>query len=322
MIISRKIEHRCIILGLMFSAMAPFVLSVYGLTTLISILYYSLLAFSLGFLIRNIGMISLLQSSFFGLAGYMVGIFGVNMGWAFPWPPLMGLLVAFCAAMVFGVMSLRTFDISFLMITLAGGQLCWALAHQWISVFGGFNGIQGIRPPVIFDIDFASPAIFYYSLLGFFIITVWLLRILVDSPFGLALRGVKESPDRMSALGYSVFRLRLIAFVLAAVVAGIGGIFAVYFNGIATPSVLSLERAIWVLLIVILGGANYFWGPLFGTICVVVLDVVISSLTARYNSVIGLIFLLTVLFATDKGLVKILDFIPIKKRSVDSKVQE
>lgn len=308
-------EKKCVLAGIGFGLAAPWVLSAYGLTTLITILYYGLLAFSLGFLMRNVGMISLCQTAFFGLSGYMVGIFGVNMGWPFPWPPLLGLVVACLTGLLFGCIALRTFAISFLMITLAIGQLCWALAQQWISVFGGFNGIQGIRPPVIFGLDCSDPTVFYYFLFLVFLLVVLGLRLLVDSPFGLALRGIKESPDRMAALGYSVFRLRLAAFVLAAMTAAFGGIFSVYFTGVITPSVLSLERAIWTLLIVILGGANYFWGPLFGTICVVVLDVVISSLTERYSSVIGVIFLVIVLFATDKGLVKLLELFPAGRRA-------
>lgn len=307
-------EKRLIVLGLVFGALAPFILSAYGLTTLVTILYYGLMAFSLGFLVRNVGLISMAQTSFFGLAGYMVGIFGVKMEWPFPWPPLIGLAVAALAGLFFGMIALRTYEISFLMITLAIGQLCWSLAQQWIAVFGGFNGIQGIRAPVLLGVDFSNPTVFYYSLFVVFAVVIFFLRRLVDSPFGLALRGVKENRDRMAALGYSVFKLRLAAFVIAAATASIGGLFSVYFTGVITPSVLGIERTIWCLLIVILGGANYFWGPLFGTACAVVLDVVISTMTARYNTVIGIIFLLIVLFATDKGLFKIADFLPGARR--------
>jgi branched-chain amino acid transport system permease protein len=240
----------------------------------------------------------------------MIGILGVNAGWAFPWPPLAGLAVALLAALFFGSIALRTFDIPFLMITLAIGQLCWALSNQWMSVFRGYDGIQGIRPPVIAGLDLSDPQVFYYTLFIVFVAIVLGLRKVVDSHFGLALRGIKESPDRMAALGYSVFGLRLAAFVLAGMVAAVGGIFSVYFTGIITPGVLDLERTIWVLLIVILGGASYFWGPLFGTILVIVLDVIISPMTDRYNSIIGLIFLFIVLFSVDKGLGKLPDYLP------------
>jgi len=303
-------EKRCIVAVLIFGCIAPFVLSTYGLTALISILYYGLLAFSLGFLIRNVGMVSLCQTAFFGLAGYMIGIFGVNAGWPFPWPPLIGLAVAFLAAFFFGCIALRTYDISFLMITLAIGQLCWALSNQWMSVFRGYDGIQGIRPPVIGDLDYSDTKLFYYTLFAVFTIIVLGLRKLVDSHFGLALRGIKESPDRMAALGYAVFGLRLAAFVLAGMVAAVGGIFSVYFTGIITPGVLGLERTIWILLIVILGGASYFWGPLFGAVFVIVLDLILRTMTERYDSIIGLIFLIIVLFSVDKGLGKLLEFLP------------
>lgn len=307
-------EKRLVALGLVFGVTAPYLLSDYGLTTLVTILYYGLMAFSLGFLVRNVGLVSMAQTSFFGLAGYMIGIFGVNMGWQFPYPLLMALAAALASGLLFGVVALRTYDISFLMITLAIGQLCWSLAQQWIAVFGGFNGIQGIRAPVIGGIDFSRPAVFYYTLFAVFAVAVYFLRRLVESPFGLALRGIKENPDRMLALGYSVFRLRLAAFVIAAVTSALGGVFSVYFTGVITPSVLSMNRAIWTLLIVVLGGANYFWGPLFGAICVIVLDVVLSSVTARYNTYVGIIFLLIVLLARDKGLFKLQDFLPASWR--------
>ena len=304
-------EKRLIAAGLIFGGLAPYVLSTYGLTVLTSILYYGLIAFSLGFLIRNVGMISLCQTSFFGLSGYMVGIFGFSSAnWAFPWPLLMGLAVAFLAALFFGCIALRTYDISFLMITLAIGQICWALSMQWMSVFRGYDGLQGVRPPVVAGLDYADPWIFYYTLFVVFTFIILGLRKVVDSHFGLALRGIKESPDRMAALGYSVFGLRLAAFVLAGLMAAVGGVFSVYFTGIITPTVLGLERTIWVLLIVILGGAYSFWGPLFGATLVIVLDVVISPMTNRYNSIIGLIFLLIVLFAVDRGLGKLLDYVP------------
>ena len=100
----------------------------------------------------------------------------------------------------------------------------------------------------------------------------------------------------MAALGYPVYWIRVAAFLIAAVYAGVGGILATYNTGIITPTTIQLSRTIWVLLMVILGGATYFWGPVVGTIIAVWLDVLISQATERYNTVIGVIFVLTVLF--------------------------
>jgi branched-chain amino acid transport system permease protein len=101
----------------------------------------------------------------------------------------------------------------------------------------------------------------------------------------------------MTALGYPVYWVRVIAFLIAAVYAGIGGLLATYNTGVITPTTMQLSRMIWVLLMVILGGANYFWGPVVGTVVAVWLDVLISQVTERYNTVIGIIFVLIVLFS-------------------------
>jgi branched-chain amino acid transport system permease protein len=110
----------------------------------------------------------------------------------------------------------------------------------------------------------------------------------------------------MIALGYPVYRIRVTAFLIAAVYAGIGGILAAYNSGIVTPTAIQLSRTIWVLLVVILGGSNYFWGPIVGVVVAVWLDVMISQITERYSTVIGIIFVLVVLFSPN-GILGILD---------------
>jgi branched-chain amino acid transport system permease protein len=128
----------------------------------------------------------------------------------------------------------------------------------------------------------------------------------VKSPFGLILNGVRESPERMDALGYPTYWIKVAAFLIAAVYAGIGGLIATYNTGVITPTTMQLPRMIWILLMVILGGAGHFWGPVVGAIIVVWLDVLISQVTERYNLVIGVIFVFTVLFAPN-GILGYLD---------------
>ncbi len=101
----------------------------------------------------------------------------------------------------------------------------------------------------------------------------------------------------MAALGYPVYWIRLVAFLIAAVYAGVGGILATYNTGIITPTTLALGQTILVLLMVILGGSGYFWGPVVGTVVIVWLNVLVSQVTERYNLVIGVIFVLIVLFS-------------------------
>ncbi len=150
------------------------------------------------------------------------------------------------------------------------------------------------------------PIIFIGGALALVMLGVFVLWRISNSPFGLALNGVRDSAKRMAALGYPVYWLRVILFVIAGLYAGIGGVISVYATGIITPTTIQMSRTILILLMVILGGSNYFWGPIFGTALAVWLDVLISQATARYNTVIGLIFLAVVVLAPN-GILGFLD---------------
>jgi branched-chain amino acid transport system permease protein len=273
----------------------PFYASQYTVTTFVRIIYFSFLALSVGILVGQGGMVSLTQTAFFGLTGYVIGLLGVERGFSFPIPEVAGILAVLIMAMTFGIVVMRTHQIVFLMLTLALGQICWAFARQNTSLLHGWAGIRGIRPLTVLGINFANEANFYWAALMIFGLGIFIMWRLVKSPFGLILNGIRESPRRMTALGYSVFWIRVAVFIIAALYAGIGGILSVYSTGIITPTTIQLSRTIWVLLVVILGGANYFWGPVIGTAIAVWLDVIISQITPRYNTVIGIIFLAVVL---------------------------
>jgi len=274
----------------------PFYAGEYTVTTFVRIIYFGFLASSMGMLITQAGMVSLTQTAFFGLAGYVIGLLGAERNMPFPWRDLMAIGAVLIMALIFGLIAMRTHKIVFLMITLAFGQICWAFAQQNTSLLHGWAGIRGIRPPTIFGINFNYTSNFYWASLALFALGIFILRLLAKSSFGLALGGIRENPRRMAALGYPVYWIRVAAFLIAAVYAGVGGILATYNTGIITPTTIQLSRTIWVLLMVILGGATYFWGPVVGTIIAVWLDVLLSQATERYNTVIGVIFVLTVLF--------------------------
>ncbi len=279
-----------------FLILLPFYAGEYTVTTFVRIIYFGFLASSVGMLISQAGMVSLTQTAFFGLAGYVIGLLGAERNMPFPWRDLIAIGAVLIMALIFGLIAMRTHKIVFLMITLAFGQICWAFAQQNTSLLHGWAGIRGIRPPTIFGINFNHTSNFYWASLAILALGIFILWLLAKSSFGLALNGIRENPRRMAALGYPVYWIRVAAFLIAAVYAGVGGILATYNTGIITPTTIQLSRTIWVLLMVILGGATYFWGPMVGTIIAVWLDVLISQATERYNTVIGVIFVLTVLF--------------------------
>ena len=293
----RRVRLGLVIALLLAFVVFPFVADTYWVTTMIRVFYFGLLASSIGFLIGQCGMTSLAQAAFFGMTGYIIGLLVTERGWPVGWTLLLSLLVVAGVALLFGMVAMRTRAMVFLMITLAFGQICWAFAQQNTTLLHGWSGIRGIRPPALFGLDLTQTRNFYWVAFIVFLVAVLLLWRIVKSPFGLALNGVRESSRRMAALGYPVYWIRVAAFVIAALYAGLGGILATYSIGSITPTSIALSRTIWVLLMVILGGASYFWGPYIGAALAIWLDVIISDHTERYNTIIGIIFVLVVLFA-------------------------
>lgn len=293
------------IIGLLL-VLLPVIVSEYTITTLIRIIYFGFLATSVGMLVGQGGMTSLTQTAFFGIAGYVIGLLGQERGVPFFWTLLASLFVVILFAFIVSLIIMRTQRIVFLMITLAIGQIFWTFARQNTNLLHGWAGIRGIQAPIILGIDFSNEVYYYWLSLVIFVIMIRVLWKIVHSPFGLALNGIRESPRRMSALGYPVYWLRVAAFLIAAVYAAIGGILATYYNGNITPTTIQLSRTIWVLLLVVLGGASYFWGPLLGTFIGVWLEVLISQATPRYNTIIGIVFVVTVLLAP-RGILGLID---------------
>jgi len=135
------------------------------LTLSIRIMFFGLLAISLSFLAGQLNKISLTQTAFFGVAAYSIAILGVKHNIPFPYPALVGLGLAILLAALFGLVATRSSGIYFIMITLALGQLTWALSNQWLSMTGGYDGIPGIRAPTVWGIPFVNPKNFYFALL-------------------------------------------------------------------------------------------------------------------------------------------------------------
>jgi len=292
----RKKVFLAVIVGILVSV--PWLTSGYFVMMAIRIMYFGLLTMSLSFLAGELGLVSLMQAAFFGIAGYFVAILQTRYGLPFPIPPLVGIAVATLAASLFGLLVIRARGIYFLMLTLVLGQLVWALASQWSSVTKGDTGIMNVYAPVIFGISTEkSKTAFYFFQLIFFAGAAYLLMALKRSPFGLMLRGVRDSESRMAILGYPVALLRYAAFVFAAFVAALGGVFFTYFTGLINPHSVSLTTNVETLLAAILGGINLLAGSVVGTGILKTLDVVLSGITKRYLLFMGIMFLLVIMFA-------------------------
>ena len=150
------------------------------------------------------------------------------------------------------------------MITLAIGQIVWGVAYRWISITNGDNGISIKGRPSPLGLSLASPAAFYWAVILVFVVAVGSMAVLVASPFGASLRGTRDQPRRMAALGYHVWMIRFLAFVLSGLWSGVAGLLFLYYNQFVSPQGVALTASAEALLMVISGGTGTLLGPMAG----------------------------------------------------------
>jgi branched-chain amino acid transport system permease protein len=209
-----------------------------------------------------------------------------------------GLVVAGLTSALFGLLALRARGAYLLMITLALAQVLWGIAFGWRWLTGGDDGLPGVpRPAAGLPWSLAGGLAFYYFVLVVFVAVTLGLWVVVRSPFGQALVGIRESERRMEVLGYDTWRYKYAAFVLAGLVAGVSGNLFAYYNGFVSPAYLSIVFSAMALIMVILGGAGTLLGPAIGGGVIVLLENVISATTERWLTVLGVIYVVVTLFA-------------------------
>jgi branched-chain amino acid transport system permease protein len=276
----------------------PHVLPAYYLSLSTQVLFYGIFAMSLDLLVGYVGLTSLGHASFFGVAAYAIALLSGRGITNLLLVAAVALLAAAIFAAAFGLLAIRGTALGFLMITLALGQVLWGLAFRWAAVTGGDNGLAGItRPTLPLGISLHSGEAFYYFTLAVFAAVAALLRLVVRSPFGLVLIGIREQPVRMRALGFHVTAYQYVAFIVAGSFAGVGGILYAYFNAFVHPTMLGLTTSAEALLMVIAGGAGTLAGPVAGAALVVLLKNVASAYLERWVMLLGAIYAIIVLFA-------------------------
>ncbi len=276
----------------------PHVLPAYYLNLSTQVLFYAIFAMSLDLLVGYTGLTSLGHASFFGVAAYAIALLSGRGITGLAVPAAVALAAAALFAAAFGLLAIRGSALGFLMITLALGQVLWGLAFRWAAVTGGDNGLAGItRPTLPFGISLQGGEAFYYFTLAVFAGVAALLRLVVRSPFGLVLIGIREQPTRMRALGFHVTAYLYAAFVIAGTFAGVGGMLYAYFNAFVHPTMLGLTTSAEALLMVIAGGAGTLAGPVAGAALVVLLKNVASAYLERWVTLLGAIYAVIVLFA-------------------------
>jgi len=280
----------------------PFVIGeVYYVNIASQILLYAVFALGLNVLVGYAGLVSLGHAGLFGVAAYVLAYL-LAAGFGHTIAILAALVGGLVATAAFAGLALRATGISFIMITLALGEIIWGLAYRWISITNGDNGITVATRPQPFGVSLANARGFYDATLVVFLVAVAASAIFVRSPFGAALCGTRDQPRRMNALGYHVWMTRFFAFMFSGLLASVAGILFVYYNEFISPQALALTASAEGLLMVISGGAGTLLGPVVGAALVVIVKNVVSAYITRWNFMLGAIFVAIVVLMPE-GLV-------------------
>jgi branched-chain amino acid transport system permease protein len=274
----------------------PRVAGNYPVKLLQEILIWGIFAMSLDLLMGYAGMVSFGHSACFGVGGYVAALalthWGANVASGLVVPAVAAAL----AALVIGYFSIRVSGVYFIMLTLAFSQMFYAVTFQ-VAWLGAEDGIVGVPRPRLLGVDLNRTGAFHVYVAAFALATTLVLWRIVRSPFGHVLRGIHDNEARMQAVGYAVGRYKLLAFVIAGTIAGVAGALYTQFVGSITPEAFLWRTSGEALLMVIIGGTGTLLGGLLGAGAFILLQSFVSSYTERWMLLLGLTFILFVLFA-------------------------
>ncbi|MBM4425164.1 MAG: branched-chain amino acid ABC transporter permease [Chloroflexi bacterium] len=306
---ARHWKWAALIVAILAAIVYPYAVRSYFLSLAIEVLIYSIFAMSLDLLLGYTGLTSFGHAAFFGLGAYILAYTALGLTDNILVTVPLVIIGAALLALIIGFFALRTSGIYFLMVTMAFAQMLFSIAISWSDVTGGSDGLAGVPRPVIgvgaWAYTFDSRESYYYLVLAFFLLSWIALRSIVGSPFGAALRGIRDNEQRMRALGYNTFRYKMAAFVIGGAFAGLAGALLTHFTQHAAPETLYWATSGQVMIMLIVGGVGTLVGPMLGAAVIRLLPTFVSSYTERWEIVLGLVFILFVLFAP-RGIVGLL----------------
>src|SRR5690349_13735638 len=260
---------------------------------------FAILAMSVDLLLGYTGLSSMGQAAYFGVGAYLTAVLATKvhfgLGWDFWIVVVLGILLGAALAAVFGLFAILAGGVYYLMITLALGQCVWGLAYRWNSLTGGDNGINLNGRPN-FGLDLGNEVTFFYLVFAFFAVSMALMYVLVRSPFGQSLAGIRERELRMQILGYNTWLHKYIVFIIAGGFGGLAGVLWAHTNGHVSPETVVLTTSVESLLMVVLGGAGTLVGATVGTAIVFGLREYLSTLVPWWQYVLGGVYVLTILY--------------------------
>jgi len=257
---------------------------------------FAIFGLGLNLLLGYTGLLSFGQSTFFGSAAYVAGWllkhYAINVFFALG----IGIGVGALSALLVGYLCVQRSGLYFIMLTFALNQLFYFIAYQWTSVTGGEDGMHGVPRPDFFGIDFKDPLIYYIFISVLFLLSLWAMRRIVESPFGTILQAIRENEVRAAAVGYNVPRFKLLAFVIGGAFSGLAGVLYAMLFGIMPLEAIGFVFSGNVVFATLIGGSGSLYGPIIGSFVFIWLSESVSVIWARWPLLLGLAFVIVVLF--------------------------
>jgi branched-chain amino acid transport system permease protein len=257
---------------------------------------FAIFGLGLNLLLGYTGLLSFGQSTFFGSAAYVAGWllkhYGINVFFALG----IGIGVGALSALVVGYLCVQRSGLYFIMLTFALNQLFYFVAYQWTSVTGGEDGMQGVPRPSLWGIDFSNPTLYYAFVSALFLLALWAMKRIVESPLGRILQSIRENEVRAEAVGYHVPRFKLLAFVIGGAFSGLAGVLYAMLFGIVPLEAISFVFSGNVVFATLIGGSGSLYGPIIGSVVFIWLSESMSVVWARWPLLLGVAFVIVVLF--------------------------
>jgi len=278
---------------------APAFLSDYWLFVLAEVFIMALYATSFNLLLGSTGLLSFGHGAYFAVGAYATALVLKTTSASLFIGLAAGVLTAFIFAVVFGFLCVRLTEIYFAMLTLSFSQLVYFIAFQWRDVTGGDDGLPGIIRPAIdifgITIGLSKPLNFYFFCLGIVVLSLWILRRIVNSPLGYMFQAIRENSKRGEFTGIAVNSYRLVSFVIAGIFGGLSGSIYALWAGFVSPEIAHFGKSGEAVFMTLIGGIHTFFGPAVGAAIYTFLHTYIASKTEHWLLYFGIILLIIVL---------------------------
>lgn len=257
---------------------------------------FAVFGLGLNLLLGYTGLLSFGQATFFGSAayvgGYLLKYHGTNVFLVMA----IGILVGAVSAAMVGYLCVQRSGLYFIMLTFALNQMFYFIAYQWTSVTGGEDGMPGVPRPHLFGVDFRDPLAYYAFVAVLFLLALWVMKRVVESPLGKILQSIRENELRAEAVGYDVRRMKLLAFVIGGGFAGLAGVLYAMLFGIVPLEAIGFVFSGNVVFATLIGGSGSLYGPIIGAFVFIWLSESVSVMWQRWPLLLGVAFVIVVLF--------------------------